>query len=60
MDPFTLANEPPVLTLLGGAMQESRIPHQRHRNSTPIGEINNQSIIGNANILDHDWPSFSL
>jgi len=55
MYPFALANESPVPAFLWSAMQEPRIPCQRHRNNAPIRELGDQSIVGNANILYRNW-----
>lgn len=59
MNAFTLTDEPPVPAFLCRAMQQSRIPCERHGNSTPIGEINNHSIVSNVNALYYDPLCFN-
>jgi hypothetical protein len=44
MDPFALPNEAPMIPLFWCAMDEPRIPAERHSNRPPICEIHIEGI----------------
>jgi hypothetical protein len=59
MDAFTFTNHPPVVALLLRAMQESRIPRQRHRHGASVGQVYHEGVFSNSNILDSGYSHFN-
>ena len=51
VDTLSLADEAPVVPLLGRAMEETWKPRQRNRYSAPVIEIYNQAVFCDGNVL---------